>query len=78
MKKYRYYPDFDENDCLVWHVFENATKQIIESFLFEEDAIHEAMRLDNGGAFDGFTPPFILRKTSFANINDAFEAEFYE
>ena len=76
MKKYRYYPEFDENDCLVWHVFENATKQIMESFLFEEDAADEAMRLENKGAFDGFTPPFMLVKVP-VSANEAFEREFY-
>ena len=74
--KYTYYPEFDENDCLEWHVYETATEQVIATFLFEEDAVLETNRLERGGGFDGFTPSFMLRKVTFNNINDAFTAEF--
>ena len=74
--KYSYYPDFDVNDCLLWHVYETYTDQVISTYLFEEDAAFEAMRLERGGGFDGFTPSFMLRKVTFNNINDAFTAEF--
>jgi len=76
MTKYKYYPEFDEDDCLVWHIYENATNQIIESFLFEEDAIIKSKRFEAGEGFDGFTPAFMLVKVPSVNIDDAFAAEF--
>jgi hypothetical protein len=75
--KYTYYPEFDEMECLLWHVYETATEQVISSFLFEEDASFEARRLERGGGFDGYTPSFMLRKSPLST-NEAFEREFYE
>ena len=76
MKKlYKYYPDFDGDDNLVWHVHELSTDQIIAEYFFEEDAIELCYFLENGGAFAGHTPSFILTKVP-TNINDAFTAEF--
>jgi len=77
MRKFKVYHKFDDNDCLEWHVYEKATEQVIGVYLFEEDAMEEAWRLENGGGFDGFTPNFMLRKVlSLTNINDAFSVEF--
>jgi hypothetical protein len=76
--KYTYYPEFDENDCLEWHVYETATEQVIATFLFEEDAVLETNRLERGGGFDGFTPSFILTKVPQPDINQAFAMEFLE
>ena len=76
MKKYRYYPEFDENDCLVWYVFENATQQIIESFLFEEDALDETLRLESGSAFDGFTPSFVLKEVALQKTQKEINTNF--
>jgi hypothetical protein len=77
MKKlYTYYPEFNKDDYLLWHVYETATEQIIDSFFFEEDAARTAWEMEKGKAFAGFTPAFMLRKTPFVNINEAFEAEF--
>lgn len=77
MKKlYTYYHAFDSDDCLIWHVYEYATEQIIDSFLFEEDAEEFMDDLENGKGFHGFTPSFMLRKVFHNNINDAFSAEF--
>jgi hypothetical protein len=75
--KYTYYPEFDADDCLEWHVYETATDQVVVSFLFEEDAVLETNRLERGGAFDGFTPSFMLTKVP-TDINDKFSAEFAE
>ena len=76
MTLYTCYPEFDENDCLLWHVYENTTQQVIESFLFEEDAINMVKDLENGCGFRGFTPSFMLVKTPKTDINAAFSAEF--
>lgn len=74
---YRYYPEFDEDDCLLWHVVETTTDQIIQSCLFEDDAIEFCQRYESGAGFAGFTPSFILNKVSVkTDINAAFSAEF--
>lgn len=73
---YTYYPEFDNDDCLIWHVYENATQQVIESFLFEDDAINYMTELEKGKAFNGFTPAFMLMKVTNIDINAAFSAEF--
>ena len=45
-------------------VEEKATKQIIETFEEYTDAKKYMKFLNLGGAFDGFTPSFILNNTS--------------
>ena len=77
-KQYTYYHEFDENDHLLWHVFENTTQQVISSFFFEDDAQAYCRFLESGGGFAGFTPSFIIKKTQSIDINDAFAAEFAE
>ena len=79
MKKlYTYYPEFDDQEYLMWHVLETATEQIVSSFFFEDDAEEYSQFLEKGGGFAGFTPSFILKKTYSYDINDAFAAEFAE
>jgi hypothetical protein len=79
MKKlYTYYPEFNDNDELLWVVFEEATAQVISEFFFEDDASAACEFFERGGAFAGFTPSFVLKKTQFGNINDAFDVEFSE
>lgn len=74
---YTYFPEFDDEDCLLWHVYETNTQQIIESFVFEDDALELAQKLTSGMGFVGFTPSFILRKVNIKkNINEAFSLEF--
>jgi hypothetical protein len=74
---YTYYPEFDENDYLLWHVYEKRTNQVIHSFFFEDDAQEYMEQLENGQGFAGFTPSFITRKVpSVKDINEAFSAEF--
>lgn len=78
MKLYAYYPEFDQNDYLLWHVREIATDTIVGSFYFEEDAQKWSQFWEKGGGFAGFTPQFLLTKTQKGDINDAFLAEFAE
>ena len=61
---YKVYHEFDEHDCLEWHVYEKSTEQIIATFFFEEDAVELATLLERGMGFAGFTPTFMLRKHS--------------
>lgn len=72
--KYRHYPEF-ENDEVVWRVHEKATDQVVAEFLFEEDAQEYHEFLEDGGAFAGFTPTFMLTRMAL-NTNDAFAMTF--
>lgn len=75
MKHYTYYPEFNANDELLWFVYENASKQVVAQFFFEDDAQELCEFLEKGGGFAGFTPEFILRKV-LINTNEAFEMKF--
>lgn len=67
-------------DDFVWNVYEHATDQIIDTFFFEEDAVEFADFLENGGAFDGFTPAFLIAKVQLPkeSVNQAFSRVFAE
>ena len=61
------------DDDFVWSVIETSTNQIIREFIFEEEARLYSRFLNGGGAFNGFTPPFILNEVVFTNnINEKF------
>jgi hypothetical protein len=65
MSKYYVLPlETDELD-FIWCVMENQTEQLIQAFEFEDEAFECAGFMENGGAFDGFTPSFILREVVF-------------
>ena len=79
MKKlYRYYPEFNDDEDLLWIVYENTSDQIVAEFFFEEDAQELVKFLEKGGGFAGFTPSFILTKAVKIDINHAFSSEFVE
>jgi hypothetical protein len=63
MDNYHVLPLNVEND-FIWCVMENKTEQLIKAFAFEEDAEYYSRFLNDGGAFDGFTPTFILREVA--------------
>ncbi len=76
-RKYTYYPKMTEEEDLVWRVFEEDTKQVIASFLFEEDCIDLMEWLENGGGFAGWTPAFMLVQAAVhEDVNTAFTAIF--
>jgi hypothetical protein len=73
---YKYYPDFDEDENLLWYVHELSTDQIVAEFFFEDDAIDLCKYLEAGNAFAGHTPSFMLVKVPNPDINEAFSTEF--
>lgn len=76
--KYIVNPVNIEND-FIWQVTEITTDQVIKRFFFEDDALEYANFLEDGGAFDGFTPTFILQEVVVQNdldYNQKFEALF--
>lgn len=73
---YTFYPE-QRSDDFVWCVHENLTDQVVEETFFEEDAQKYMEFLENGGAFAGFTPSFMLIKLNLKeNLNEAFSATF--
>lgn len=54
------YKIVNENDKFV--VFEVPTEQPIRAFKNKADAKHFLKHLNYGGAFDGWTPDFFLKK----------------
>jgi hypothetical protein len=61
LKNYEVQTLKDDQDMFFWCVWEKTSEQIIEFFYFREDAEKCALFLENGGAFSGFTPGFILK-----------------
>lgn len=72
MRNYIVEPSQNDGD-FVWSVIETQTNQIIQSYVFEEEAEDHARFLNSGGGFNGITPAFMLTKVVFSdNINDQF------
>jgi hypothetical protein len=59
-------------------VYENATEQAIDFFLFKDDADERKKFLEKGGAFDGFTPSFILKEVSLTKTPSQINRNFEE
>jgi hypothetical protein len=79
MKNYTVNPVMTEDNDFVWCVVEEPTDQIIMVFEFEDEAAEYCHFLNVGGAFEGFTPSFILREVVAPielNYNQKFEAIF--
>lgn len=76
MSKYSYRVMKHEETNEFFHaVIETATHQVIDYFFFEDDC-HEYLKfLNKGGAFDGFTPAFMLNKVEppEVDINSQFD-----
>lgn len=72
MEKYSIH-EVDYDSSKFFCVYENATEQVYDFFLFENEAKTLKVFLDRGGSFDGFTPSFMLRKVAVnADINNMF------
>jgi Tat protein secretion system quality control protein TatD with DNase activity len=73
MKNYEIHTLKDEEDMFFWCVWEKASEQAIDFFYFKEDAEDCAKFLENGGAFAGFTPGFILKEMKLQrNVDQEF------
>ena len=66
-------------DDFRWNVFETETERVVETHFFEEDAVARAKFMENGGAFSGFTPSFMLNSVLIPSksVNDTFKRMFY-
>ena len=62
----------EENDFR-WAVHEASTDQIIDTFIFEDEAQEYRAFLEAGGGFNGFTPTFMLNRVEMPmDINEQF------
>lgn len=65
------------NEEFIWEVYEVSSEQVVGRFYFEEDAVAQAEFMEDGGAFDGFTPQFMLREVALVkDVNQEFSAVF--
>jgi hypothetical protein len=72
MKKYEVIA-FEMLNEYYWSVYEVMSDQYIDTFHFKDDAEDLAYFLNQGGAFDGFTPSFILKPVPTIDVNAKFE-----
>lgn len=74
--KYEIFKAMDDENNFFHVIYETATEQIIDYFFFEDEAQSYNNFLNNGGAFDGFTPNFMLKELVFTsqeyNVNKKF------
>lgn len=77
MKKYAVQATHIADDFF-WNVYEKKTDQVIRTFYFEEDALDMARFMEKGGAFDGYTPAFILSSVQLPgeDVNEKFTRTF--
>lgn len=73
MTKYTIAKLQDANNANFFAILENKTEHILGFYCFLEDAEKRVSFLESGGAFDGFTPSFVLIETNKkTDINDDF------
>lgn len=78
MEKYSIHKVTHAED-IFYCVYEIATKQVLDFFLFADDANDMVESLKKGKGFDGFTPSFILNSVPVVderNINKKFKDLF--
>lgn len=63
MSKYTVKPVNVEGDFM-WELHENASGHVVGLYYFEDDALDDAYFMERGGAFDGFTPSFMLQQVA--------------
>lgn len=67
------------NNDYIWCVIETHTEQLIRAFEFEDEADEYCEFLNAGGAFDGFTPSFVLKEVTIPrNINQEFSSHLLD
>lgn len=57
-------------------VFEEDTQQVIQFHYFLDDAKTQAKFMENGGAFRGFTPSYMLKETYIRKRKKEIDNEF--
>jgi hypothetical protein len=65
--KYTLHKLEDENGATFYCILEQATQQVVDAYIRHQDANKRFKFLNHGGAFDGFTPAFVLKKFTITN-----------
>lgn len=66
----------DYNGKSLYCVYEMATDQVVNHFKSEREAQKYIEFLEDGGAFAGFTPAFIMREFGKVDIDQQFSRHF--
>ena len=80
MEKYSIHKVVHSDQEEYYCIYENATNQVIDFFMFVEDATETVKDLSKGKGFDGFTPSFMLNSVNLpdtTNINKKFKQIFF-
>lgn len=69
MSKYSIHSVQSEEGDFFFGVYEEQSEQVIDFFYFHEDAEKIIEFMDGGGAFNGFTPAFMLRSVPRVKVD---------
>lgn len=75
-KKYSLHVLQDNEGNFFHCVFEEATQQVFGFYYFQDDAEKWFQFLNRGGAFDGFTPAYILKESNIRKNKKQLDNEF--
>ena len=63
----------EELGLIYFCLYEHQTEQVIDYSLDEKNILPKLKFMNSGGAFDGFTPSFMLIPIPSKNINEEFD-----
>jgi hypothetical protein len=76
MRNYSLHVVQDDEGNFFHCVFEETTQQVYDFFYFLDDAKECVDFLEAGGAFNGFTPAFILKEAPVRKSKEHLNTEF--
>lgn len=76
MRNYSLHTVQDDDGNFFHCVFEEQTQQVYDFFYFLDDAKNCIGFLESGGAFNGFTPAYMLREVPVKKTKDDLNTEF--
>lgn len=77
-KGYKIHEVLDERTGTMYYcVYEETSEQVVNFYGFRDEAERHKTFLEQGGAFSGFTPAFMLNEVSLpkGNVNEKFVKE---
>jgi len=75
MNNYHIVPLKTEDFDFIWCVIETSSRQLIKAYEFEDESEEYCKFLNKGGAFDGWTPSFILQEVVMqSDVNQEFKS----
>lgn len=76
MRNYSLHVVEDDDGNFFHCVFEEQTQQAIGFYYFMDDAKEITTFMESGGAFNGFTPAFMLREAPVKKTKEYLNTEF--